>query len=300
MKNHYIILLISATFYFTSCSNSPTDRAQSSVKSYLNKNLKNSSTYEPLSFTQIDTLKKAETSHTNKKSLYKITHFYYITNSDKDKIKMIVSFYLDKDLKVNDANTKNINGDYGSLTGNAYWKYNDYVGNKPDASSEVTLYSLERIRGRLKFEATADIQGNYTISRIPPGKYFLIVRSNNVTDCPDSHLSNLRFYSPYLKQLFGFDLNKYNNQMKEIFSLDSLASVAMTSNEGASRAIDEYYKYKEQCRDKANELFKSFPSDFKRKIKLYTGYSNAYNFETIQIEEGKSTNQITDFGITCI
>jgi hypothetical protein len=48
---------------------------------------------------------------------------------------------------VNDANTKSINGDYGTLTGNAYWKYNNYVGNKPDAGAEVTLYSLDTARG---------------------------------------------------------------------------------------------------------------------------------------------------------
>lgn len=304
MKNLYIILLTATTVYLTSCSNSPTDKAQSSVKAYLKENLKNSSTYEPVSFSQLDTLKQADTSDTKKISLYKITHLYNITNSDKDKIKMTVSFYLDKDLKVNDANTKSINGDYGSLTGNAYWKYNNYVGNKPDAGSEVMLYSLDTIRGDLKFEATADVQGNYKIDRIPPGKYFLIVRSKNATDCPDGHLSNLRIYSSYLNQLFGFDLDKYSDQMKEIFTLDSLASASLTaSDEGygsASRALDGYYKYKEQSRDKANELFKSFPDDFTRKIKLYTGYSNAFDFETIYIEEGKSANQITDFGITCI
>ena len=217
---------------------------------------------------------------------------------------MTVSFYLDKDFKVNEANTKSINGDYGSLTGNAYWKYNNYVGNKPDAGAEVILYSLDTIRRDLKFEATADVQGNYKIDRIPPGKYFLIVRSKNATDCPDSHLSNLKIYSSYLKQLFGFDLDKYNDQMQEIFKLDSLANAALTANDkgygSASRALDGYYKHKEQSRDKANELFKSFPDAFTGKIKLYTGYSNAYDFGTIYLEEGKSANQITDFGITCI
>lgn len=304
MRNLYIILLAATIVYLTSCSNSPTDKAQSSVKSYLKENLKNSSTYEPVSFSKLDTLERTDTSDTKKISLYKISHIYNITNSDKDKIKMTLSFYLDKDFKVNESNTKSINGDYGSLTGNSYWKYNNYVGNKPDAGAEATLYSLDTIRGDLKFDATADVQGNYKMDRIPPGKYFLIVRSNNATDCPDSHLSNLRIYSSYLKQLFGFDLDKYSEQMKEISTLDSLASSALTTNDkgygSASRALDGYYKYKEQSSDKANEMFKSFPVDFTRKIKLYTGYSNAYDFETIYIEEGKSTNQITDFGITCI
>jgi hypothetical protein len=304
MKNLYFILLTATTIYLSSCSNSPTDKAQSSVKSYLKENLKNSSTYEPVSFSQLDTLERADTSDTKKISLYKISHIYNITNSDKDKIKMTIYFALDKDFKVNEANTKSINGDYGSLTGNAYWKYNNYVGNKPDAGAEITLYSLDTVRGDLKFEATADVQGNYKLDRIPPGEYFLVVRSENATDCPDNHLRNLRIYSPYLKKLFGFDLDNYSEQMQAIFKLDSLASAALTADDkgygSASRSLDGYYKYQGESRDKANELFKSFPDDFTRKIKLYTGYSNAFDFGTIYIEENKSTNEITDFGITCI
>lgn len=304
MKNLYISLMTLATVYLTSCSNSPTEKAETSVKSFLKKNLKNSSTYEPFSFLQLDTLDKADTSDTKKISLYKISHIYGITNSDKDKLKMAITFYLDKDLNVIKSSTESINGDYGRLTGNAYWKYNDYVGNKPDAGAEASLYSLDTFRVDLKFEAIADVQGNYKIERIPPGKYFLIARSKNATDCPDSHLNNQRIYSSYFKQLFGFELSKYKQQVQEIFKIDSLAAAALTADEkgngSASRALDGYYKYKEQSREKANELFKTFPEDFTRKIKLYTGYSNAYDFETIHIYEGKSANKITDFGITCI
>jgi hypothetical protein len=304
MKNLYIILLTVATINLTSCSNSPTEKAKLSVKSFLKENLKNSSTYEPISFSKLDTLEQLDTSDTKKISLYKIDHIYSIINSDKDKIKMRITFYLDKDFKVNASSTKSINGDYGTLTGNAYWKYNDYVGYKPDAGAEVTLYSLDTIRGDLKFEAIADVQGNYKIDRIPPGNYFLIVRSKNTTDCPENHLRKLIIYSSYFKQLFGFDLNKYKEQIQEIFKLDSLASAALTANEKGYesnlRALDDYYKYNEQRKNKADELFKSFPDDFKMKIKIYRGYSNAFDFKTINIDEGKSANQITDFGVTCI
>jgi hypothetical protein len=114
----------------------------------------------------------------------------------------------------------------------------------------------------------------------------------------------LRINSFYLKLLFGFDLNKYSEQMQEIFKLDSLATVALTAGDkgylSASQALEGYYKYLDQSRDKAYELIKTFPDDFTDKIKLYTGYSNAFDFDTIYIEDGKSANQITDFGITCI
>jgi hypothetical protein len=31
----------------------------------------------------------------------------------------------------------------GNISGNAFWKYNDYVGNKPDAASDVLLYRID-------------------------------------------------------------------------------------------------------------------------------------------------------------
>jgi hypothetical protein len=95
------------------------------------------------------------------------------------------------------------------LTGNAYWKYNNYVGNKADAGAGVILLSLDTIRENQKFDATADFQGNYKIERILPGRYFLIVRSKNATDCPERHLTNLALYSSQIKQLFGFDISNY-------------------------------------------------------------------------------------------
>jgi len=301
-----ILLLIITIVYLTSCSNSPQDKAQSSVKSYLKENLKNSGSYEPLSFSVLDTLKKADTSETKQISLYEITHFYIITNADKEKVKMTITFLLDKDLKVNEPNTKSINGDYGILTGNAYWKYNNYVGNKADAGAEVILYSLDTIRGSMKYETTADVQGNYKFDKVLPGRYFLIVRSENATDCPDSHLSNLRIYNSEIKQLFGFDINNYKTQLAEISVLDSIyykSSDEFPSNGSLSQMTASLAKTEaisKERTDKIEKLFEKIPDDFKRKLKLYTGYSNAYDFSIIKIEEGKTTNQITDFGITCI
>jgi len=306
MKNIYIILLTATTFYLTSCSNSPTDKAESSVKTYMKTNLKNPDSYEPISFSKLDTLKKADTSDTKQISLYKITNIYSIVNSDKDKVKMTVSFYLDKDLKVNEANTKSINGDYGTLSGNIYWKYNNYVGNKPDAGADIVLYSLDTARGDLHFESSADVQGNYKIEKVSPGKYFLIIRSKNTTDCPESHLSNLRIYSEKIKQLFGFDIEKYKTELDELHVLDSLETISVNefpANGTLSQmtaSLDKSKQIEKDIREKSEKLIDKFPDNFKKKINLYSGYSNAFDFSTIEIEEGKNKTITTDFGITCI
>ena len=298
MKQKFNLLFMITIVYLTSCS--PQDKAQSSVESYLKENLKNPRSYEPISYSILDTLKNADTSETKLISLYKITHFYTITNSDKDKAKMTVSFYLDKDLKVTKTNTKSINGNYGTLTGNVYWKYNDYVGNKADAGALITLYSLDSIRGNVKYETTADVDGDYKFEKVLPGRYFLIVRSANATASPTQQISSIVIFADEMKQLFAFDIDKYKNQLAEIDKLDSTyTAILMDDNDkygGLSNKIDKYKTIEEEMIQKSEKLIEMFPDNFKSELGLEYGY--AFDFSFIIIEEGETENENTDFGIT--
>jgi hypothetical protein len=53
-------------------------------------------------------------------------------------------------------------------------------------------------------------------------------------------------------------------------------------------------------RERAAKIIDKLPVDVKRKIGIYTGYSDALDFANVRIEEGKPEVVITDFGITCI
>ena len=302
MKQIYSLLLMVTIVYLTSCSNSPQDKAQSSVKSYLKENLKNSDSYEPISFTQLDTLKQSDTSDTKLISLYKITHFYTITNADKERVKMSITFSLDEDLKVIEPYTKSINGDYGILTGNVYWKYNDYVGNKADAGALITLYSLDSIRGNVKYETTADVDGDYKFEKVLPGRYFLIVRSKNTTARPTLQISSIVIFADEMKQLFAFDIDKYKNQLAEIDKLDSTyTAILIDDNDkygGLSNKIDKYETIEEEMIQKSEKLIEMFPDNFKSELGLEYRYSNAFYLYFIIIEEGETENENTDFGIT--
>lgn len=160
MKNKYLLFFTVIAVYLTSCTSSPIDKVQSSVQSYLKENLKNAATYAAISFSQLDTLKIDHTKlkelekldipkaqkelffkqlKESENDLYKITHTYSIVNSDKEKVTMKIAFYLDKDLKVSNlGDYKGIDGDFGTFTGNAYWKYNDYVGDRADAGADIS------------------------------------------------------------------------------------------------------------------------------------------------------------------
>ena len=139
---------------------------------------------------------------------------------------MLVGFRFDKDFKIDEKSvSENINGECGSFAGVVYWKYNDYVGNKPDIGSKVELYSLDTIRGNLKYETSVDAQGNYKLEKVLPGSYLLILQSKNTTVCPEKLLQKLVGYSSEIKQLFNFDIDIYKTQLDEIHNLDSIAGV---------------------------------------------------------------------------
>lgn len=75
MKKVFLIMgmMILSFFYVVSCSKSPIDKAHSAVKLYLKDNLKNNEGYKSISFTQLDTLKKHDTTDIKLNSIYKIT-----------------------------------------------------------------------------------------------------------------------------------------------------------------------------------------------------------------------------------
>ncbi len=304
-KNITVYLLIILTISLTSCSNSPSDKAQSSVNSFLKENLKNYSSYKSISFAVLDSLKKGEIPISKDSLFYGITHFYSIKNSDNVNVKMTVSFYLDKNFKILKTYPKSINGDYGTMTGNVFWKYNDFVGNRADTGAEVVLYSLDTIRSGLKYEAKVDLQGKYKFDKVLSGNYFLIVRSENVRDCPDKHIQNFENYSYEMNQLFGFSTNKYKKQLDEINRLRELYTKTLIDEDvskygGLSNQITKYTNLENEIRDKSIKLIEKFPEDFKSKIKLYSSYGNSYDFSIIEINENNNTDEISDFGITCI
>ncbi|WP_409416871.1 hypothetical protein [Flavobacterium sp. PS2] len=187
----------------------------------------------------------------------------------------------------------------GTLTGNVYWKYNNYVGNKPDASSKINLYSIAD--KNIHFETSTDIAGNYKIEEIPPGKYFLIIKSGNTTDAPQDHLNNILTHSEGIKSIFAFDIKKFKKEITEIDKLQQEyenLSINVNNYEGLSKQIAKYEKIEREIKNKSVDLISKFPPDLKSKIELYTGYDKSLNFSNIEIKEAKTTNENVDFGTT--
>lgn len=303
MKKIHLIIAVLLVLTTVSCKNNE-EKIIDSVEQYLQTNLRDFNNYQPISFSAIDTLKKADTTD-GKIALYSIEHIYYILNNDKDKAKAKIVFYLDEKFSVTKIGyDKNINGDYGTLTGNVYWKYNNFVGNKPDVGSDVVLIPTDTSIVKDKFEATCDVMGNFKIEKIPSGRYFMIVTSENTKDSPIGHIRKLIIYQDNIKEIFGFDINSFKNELTEIKKLDSLYAKNINDFDSKwslskmQQNINISNKLEKELMEKSETLINSFPKDFISKIKLYTPYSYSYDFGTVFIEGNKSVNEVIDFGTT--
>lgn len=306
------ILLFVISILLFACKNSHSDEVKKQVTEYIKEKVKNPSSYKPISFSSIDTVSNKPYNDTALLAFmkdykpdykYSIRHDYEIENSDNELVKMSVYFHFDSTFKIRSTSPSGLGGDYGQLTGNVYWKYNNYVGNKPDAGSTAVLYALDTLRKEIKYEATADVMGNFKFDKILPGKYLLIVTSKNTTNSPDDNLDQLLLNSYDLLELFGYNVRNSNQtELKEYNQLDSLFSHALLSDDkefgGLTKRYDTYRKFEKQKMEVAEKIIDNFPKEFKSKLRLYSAYSRKLEIRSVRIEEGKTTNEIIDFGIT--
>ena len=192
---------------------------------------------------------------------------------------------------------------FGSMTGNIYWKYNDYVGNKPDAGSQIYLYSNKKDLNKL--ETTADVQGNFNFDKLEIGEYLLIVVSENTTNSPQDQVRELQNSSNYLKEFFDFDLsNILPYKQKEVKLRDSLIwdmrskNNEVNSNNKFLKQLEIIRKKEDTLRDLSEEVIKALPIDLTMKFGILTSYGNKFEIKRVTIEKDKATTEVFDFGIT--
>jgi hypothetical protein len=183
----------------------------------------------------------------------------------------------------------------GSLKGNVFWKYNNYVGNKPDAGSTIRLYSV--FDTTYQEAATTDVQDNYVIDSIPSGEYVLIVASKATTESPSSALTNVYINGSFLKfiardSLYGLKA-----------SWDSTIALARTTEVFASnRSAYEKLRIQKENEDSTNHIarrwFNAIPADALYRMGKITSSSPKVKYEIIIIKPKRVETVITDFGIT--
>ncbi len=306
MKNICLVLVSVIGIYISSCKNSEVDKAQKAqenVKLYLKINLKHPESYEPVSFSPMDTVKESDS--LGKESMYSIKHTYSVLNDSNEKVNKSILFYLDRDFTISQFNDINIDGNFGSFEGNIIWEYNNAGGEKLDVGSIISLYSLGNMSSIPNYQVVAHKDAcKVCIKKIIAGKYYMLVRSGNKIECPELFLKKLSINDKYIKQVFGFDIHEYDKQLNEIYKMYDDYNTVVFENDfdkygGIYAMVDKMTVMQNALRAKAVALIESFPDKFKKDIKLTGGYSNAYDFSLVKIEEGKTQTFTRNFGTTC-
>lgn len=185
----------------------------------------------------------------------------------------------------------------GNISGNAYWKYNDYVGNKPDAGSDVLLYNLDS--PQFKKHNQCDVQGNFRFDNLQPGKYFLIVSSKATNTDGSENIEMFRIYKDYTKRAFGIDITKYPQFDSLTFYQSALIEIGKkkftiwNTSKRTKEALDASHDYRMCCMRLWNSVR---PDDLDLGLAMM-GFRKVH-LNTIDVRSSENSTAIVDFGTT--
>lgn len=187
----------------------------------------------------------------------------------------------------------------GTITGNVYWKYNKYVGNRPDAGSDIVLIQLTN--PAIQHKTKCDIQGNYKIDGIIPGRYFLQVKSKNTKQDPILYTRLFKIYKAQLDSVYEIKVATFRTDLQN--EIDELYQKQVELNKKMTEMKYSVYrkendKIEKDLYDKIKEWIESMPIEFKNKLGIYTAIHESLDYDVVEIKENKSETRVTDFGIT--
>jgi len=191
----------------------------------------------------------------------------------------------------------------GKISGNVYWKYNNVIGNKPDAGANVYLYTLDTTK---QYQTTScDVQGNFSFTGLQDGPYLVVVRSENTTSRPRDFFMNasdsatLKYVGFYLR-----DLNKsISDSMSHTFQKYADALGASVHAEYGTSEADRLQKEAGKLDDLTDRYADSVTSmipntpKFKPFEKIGT-YPKKIRLEEVSVKNGQASAVNVDFGTT--
>lgn len=187
----------------------------------------------------------------------------------------------------------------GTITGSAFWKYNDYVGNKADAGSDIYLYTPTR---SAPTTTQCDFQGNFKFDNLRPGEYLVVIKSKNATDDWEENFIHLRYCrsNPYL----GFQLDSLDKTLcdsVEVYRNYYYETRAQKLNVWkANKQAKQLKAVKDAYTGCIQRLVGLVPKDIKPyfDLELYQTYPHKIFIKEVTVSPNQSTTVIADFGVT--
>lgn len=193
---------------------------------------------------------------------------------------------------------------YGSLTGNAYWEYNRFVGNKADAGSKVYLFSSDTSESVLK--ATCDVQGNFKFDKLTTGDYMLVLVSKNTTTSALNQLQQMTRID--VNKYFGFSFEKIDStlfkeagkSLSDFEKSEVPPPPGINGYEEKKLHFDSLEYFRNIANKLADSLFNKIPKHNKLLNEIYSlgSFSKKVKFRQVTIKKNETSNEIFDFGIT--
>jgi hypothetical protein len=183
-------------------------------------------------------------------------------------------------------------GQSGKISGNVFWKYNDYVGNKPDAGSEITALKLNN--PNIKYSATADVSGNYIIPTMDTGNYIVVIKSASTHADPNTSYQKLLIYSKNFISL--------NNSFSADFESALKDSIRMKQQEYESYRDGKKVKQR-KLEGLSDELQKMIFRYYRKMLyslaplSIYSAFQNI-DYKYVTVKPGDEQRLVTDFGTT--
>lgn len=185
--------------------------------------------------------------------------------------------------------------EYGSVEGNVYWKYNDFVGNRPDAGAEIRIINN---RDSLKYyTTTADVRGDWSFDSIPAGYYVLVVKSESTKS------SNLEFFRELSAGLHFMDTvyhfgDEFLDPIRDSirFLQNSMDSLIINYNPETNE-YSSISEVREQMEALAKRALSQIPLEWLMRFGIYST-GNKIDVHSIGVYKQTKKKIVTDFGIS--
>jgi len=183
-------------------------------------------------------------------------------------------------------------GQTKSISGNVFYKYNEFVGSRPDAGASIILLKQDDVR--FSEETIADVDGNYKFDGLLEGRYLAIVKSKNTNVSEQMGFTRLDIY----KDIIAY----YIPEFPSLFSGPLYDSVMIAKNELKEYVSSKKYKTKKYYEMDLTltktiyRFFSKIPIAIHNRLGLIMP-THKLVFEVVTLNESDK-KIVTDFGIT--
>lgn len=181
----------------------------------------------------------------------------------------------------------------GEISGTVFYKYSDYVGNRPDAGASIELFPINNPEE--KKNTLADLQGSFHFSNLDTGKYLIIVKSKETNESPYMGVTKLIVYGNLLNKYFHFNPRETNHALQTAIELkdQEYTDYLMSKNPKPKKLAS--------LKDELVQLSFSFFSEIPIDGLIKTGISlptEKFEIREITISGNSQEKIIVDFGLT--